>query len=173
MTICEYLTGDERRIAYTMKRLEVKPGFLLIYDAEDEAVALSRRWHVSGSYVVHKPFGRKRAFFHNLVMHTPDGYVVDHINGDKLDCRKQNLRICFSAENARNRKLNKNNTSGFKGVSRVSKNRWRASLRINGSDIRGSLYSDPAMAAKEYDLMSRAWHGEFGRVNADLAADGK
>lgn len=155
------------------KRLEVKPGFLLIYDAEDEAVVLSRRWHVSGGYVVHRPFGQRRSFFHNLVMHTPDEYVVDHINGNGLDNRKQNLRICSRAENARNRKLNKNSTSGFKGVSRVSKNRWRASLRINGVDIRGSLYSDPAVAAKEYDLMSRAWHGEFGRVNADFGAVGQ
>ena len=62
-----------------------------------------------------------------LLMNPIEDEVVDHINGDRLDNRKENLRVCTQAENLRNRKMNKNNSAGFKGVAR-SGSKWRARI---------------------------------------------
>ena len=53
---------------------------------------------------------------HRLILDAPPGKHVDHINGDTLDNRKCNLRLCSIRENLLNRGPNKNNTSGYKGV---------------------------------------------------------
>ena len=61
-----------------------------------------------------------------------DGNVVDHINGNKGDNRKSNLRICTHAENGRNLKKKKNNTSGFPGVEITKSGRFSATIMIDG-----------------------------------------
>jgi hypothetical protein len=60
--------------------------------------------------------------------------VVDHINGNSLDCRKVNMRICTQAENNQNKtRLSINNTSGIRGVSWAKdKQKWRSKVVVNG-----------------------------------------
>ena len=63
-----------------------------------------------------------------------EGLVIDHINGDPLDNRLQNLRAVTASENSRNRTLSNNNTSGFTGVRFVERcNKWRASIWTKGT----------------------------------------
>ena len=62
---------------------------------------------------------------HDVVMWKPKGYMIDHINGNTLDNRKENLRICTNKQNIRNSGKYKNNTSGFKGVT-WSYGKWNA-----------------------------------------------
>ena len=154
------------------RRAELKPGLFLLYDEQDESHFQSRKWHAMRSgrtwYAAHKPWKSAHVFFHNLVMPPTDWLMVDHINRDGLDCRRENLRLVTKAQNMRNRRINKNNTSGFKGVTKVSRNRWRAQIRVDGVDYRGRLWPDPEMAAREYDLMSRAYHGQYGATNEQL-----
>ena len=60
---------------------------------------------------------------------------VDHIDGDKLNNRKENLRECTRANNLKNRKLNHNNKTGHKGVFWYDYNdyqKWRAYITLNG-----------------------------------------
>lgn len=59
-------------------------------------------WHLSDTgYAVRRTNGETTRL-HRLIMNCPEGLVVDHLNGDKLDCRKSNMRICTQAENTKN-----------------------------------------------------------------------
>lgn len=74
--------------------------------------------------------------FHDIVMNRPKGMVVDHINRNALCNRKDNLRIVTQRVNVLNRGLNKNNTSGYTGVSfRNDTGKWKACIVVHGKDI--------------------------------------
>tara|TARA_R100000995_G_scaffold71191_1_gene39828 strand:+ start:267 stop:914 length:648 start_codon:yes stop_codon:yes gene_type:complete len=60
--------------------------------------------------------GRSQAFVHRLIMGFPEGMDVDHINGNGLDNRRENLRVCTRSQNAMNKKLRSDSTTGYKGV---------------------------------------------------------
>ena len=66
-----------------------------------------------------------------LLMNPNVNEVVDHINGDRLDNRKANLRVCTQSQNLQNRKMNKNNSAGFKGVAKSGR-KWRARITFEG-----------------------------------------
>jgi len=61
---------------------------------------------------------------HREILHVSVGYEVDHINRNRLDNRKSNLRICSHAENTRNASTRKDNLSGHKGVSSKTTGGW-------------------------------------------------
>jgi len=100
-----------------------------------------------------------------LVGATPD-IEVDHKNGDGLDCRKDNLRVCSHAENMRNMKRHRDNSSGYKGVSWHSQTKqWRAKICLNYKTYHLGLFDDPIDAALAYDKASKSLHGVFARTN--------
>ena len=72
---------------------------------------------------------------HRLIMNAKEGEIIDHINYNTLDNRKSNLRITDKSGNAMNRRgLNKNNTSGFRGVSRQGDG-WMVRKTVNGKRV--------------------------------------
>ncbi len=95
-----------------------------------------------------------------------DGTVVDHINGDGLDNRRENIRICSQSQNNRNRLPNKNSTSRFKGVSfKTEKGKWQAQISIEHKGIFIGYYDTEVEAAKAYDNAARKYHKEFAYLN--------
>lgn len=101
---------------------------------------------------------------HRLIMNAPKGVQVDHINGDSLDNRKENLRLCSAQENARNRQQRKDVKAPFKGVQPTG-NRFSATLTENGISISLGTYETAADAARAYDAEAVARFGEFARTN--------
>lgn len=97
-----------------------------------------------------------------------DGLVVDHINGDRFDNRRSNLRVCTLSENNRNRrsaKLTKaEKTSRFKGVYRLGF-RWKAAINFDGVHCDLGTFEQEEEAARTYDMFARKLHGEFACVN--------
>lgn len=94
----------------------------------------------------------------------PSSYI-DHINGDKLDNWIANLREATTSENNRNKSAQKNNTSGFKGVSWHSgKMKWRAQIAVYGKNSHMGYFDTPEEAHEAYSSASIRLHGEFGRV---------
>jgi hypothetical protein len=107
---------------------------------------------------------RKKSHMHRVIMNAPDGMEVDHVNGDGLDNRRENLRICTRAQNAHNTGIHPRNTTGFKGVSRTRQG-FVAQMVINGKHIYIGTFKSPEEAAKAWDESAKKNHGEFARLN--------
>ena len=82
-------------------------------DEADFLVVSAISWFVTDRGYVRSSTGKPRVLLHRHLLSPADGVVVDHINGDKLDNRRCNLRLATHAENMRNRKLSQ---AGSKGV---------------------------------------------------------
>ena len=91
----------------------------------------------------------KQEYLHRIITRETISYV-DHINGNKLDNRKSNLRICSNADNLKNRvKLPSNNTSGILGVRyRADRSKWYAEIQVNNKRIRLGSYIDKEDAVR-------------------------
>lgn len=127
-----------------------------------------RDWHIRNGYAVSLDDNKSPIRLHRLVTNAPNDTHVDHINGDRLDNRLENLRICTNEENRRNNnKLNKHNTSGYRGV-RKFKKKWRAQICVNGEIIHLGTFSDAIQAAHVYDEAALKHHGEFATTNKKL-----
>lgn len=95
---------------------------------------------------------RSNERMHRVIMNARKTQEVDHINGDGLDNRRCNLRLCTRSQNMGNVKAYKNSSSRFKGVSwnKINKN-WRAYIRVNGKMLNLGSFKSEIEAAKAYD----------------------
>ena len=96
-----------------------------------------------------------------------DKRIADHIDGNTLDNRRSNLRICNSMENSRNRRVNKDRTtSKYKGVFFDSfEQKWAADISINGRSKRIGHFPSEIKAARAYDSWAKFIFGEFAVTN--------
>jgi hypothetical protein len=143
-----------------MTALELYGGQRALVDPDDLERTRRRKWHVgSGGYVRSTRWvlggggAVETTLLHRFVLDAPAGAIVDHINGDKLDNRRENLRIVTAQVNQANRKrLNRNNTSGARGVVRRNGLRkpWRAQLYASGRVVHLGYFAtrDEAVAAR-------------------------
>ena len=116
------------------------------------------------SFYSNKGYARsgKDKFLHRLIMNAPDGMDVDHINGNPLDNRKCNLRICTHAQNSFNKGKYKNNTSGFKGVNWNNNNKkYQSRIMLNGKSISLGYFEKAEDAYKAYCGACVKYHQEF------------
>jgi len=89
---------------------------------------------------------------------------IDHVNGDKLDDRRANLRAASQAENMQNCPKHKDGVSGFKGVSRTGR-RYVAQIFVNGYNMSLGVYETPEQASVAYDYAAIKYFGEFAKLN--------
>lgn len=111
----------------------------------------------------------QRIIFHRIVMKVDNPKVqVDHINGNRSDNRKCNLRICSNQENSFNKYKNSNNTSGYKGVYYdKERNKWRVSIQYNGKSLKSpKRYNTPEEAYSWYVQKSNELFGGFSVYNS-------
>lgn len=138
----------------------------VVVDAADAHLLANSTWRIRrGGYVV-RQYGGQTIFLHRLILAPKPGQVVDHVNGDKLDNRRVNLRICSIAQNSKNQALRVTNTSGFKGVHPAgTRGKWQARIRCDGKQHYLGLFDDPRVAAHAYNRAAVELHGEFARLN--------
>ena len=155
-----------------MKKIDIStkkfPNRFTLVDDSDFAELSKYKWHISPNhcgipYVVCSRFKMHRQI---LGLKKGDGKMSDHRNGDTLDNQRSNLRVCNNSENQRNRKLNCNSTSGYKGVLWIKEiNKWRPQLMVNGKRIYFGAFTCPIKAAKAYDTGAKKYFGKFSRLN--------
>lgn len=111
---------------------------------------------------------KKTVFLHNWLLDVPPGKVVDHANGNGLDCRRVNMRICSPTENRRNLSKWKCTTSSqFKGVHFAPRYRmqWAAAISVNHRTIHIGRFPTEIAAAKAYDTEATKRFGKFAKLN--------
>jgi len=137
--------------------------FSLVDDSDFESVNMFK-WYLSGRYPV-KSFGkrpnRKKISLHRFLLDTPNGMVVDHINGDGLDNQRKNLRVCTVAQNTINSSKRINTTSSkYKGVTKNNKP-YRAYI---GTKTLGYFKTEKE-AAEAYNNAAISIYGDFAKLN--------
>lgn len=116
-------------------------------------------------------FGLARTTLHRFIVDAEESQVVDHVNGDGLDCRRENLRACTPSQNAANRKTPSKNKWGFKGITRGGArtrqygNVYHAWVTHKGKKYGSCGHPTPEKAAKAYDKMARKFFGKFAQLN--------
>jgi len=144
-------------------------GKFAIVDAEDYPRLARYKWSASRSrhnLYACRCAGGKKISMHRVVANAPNGLLVDHIDGDTLNNRKANLRLCSITQNNRNRRPNRRATSKYKGVT-WSKccRKWFARIRPNRKVIYLGLFTDEIEAAVAYDRKAEVLFKDYAYLN--------
>lgn len=103
---------------------------------------------------------------HRMIMKAKPGQIVDHINGNGLDNRRENLRFCTGQQNSCNKKKMPFNKTGFKGVYWDKlKNKFAAQIGVQNKIKHLGYFDCPFKAARAYDAAAKELHGEFANLN--------
>lgn len=161
-----------------MIEIPLTKGYVTLVDDEDGDLA-GFKWQVSRSkqtaYAIrtiwHQSGTRETARLHRIIIarmlngSLTSKQQIDHINGDGLDNRRANLRLATPLQNARNRAIQCNNTSGVRGVSwSVPSQKWRARIMTCGVSIDLGLFDDIEGAAAARRTAEREHFGEFSTI---------
>ena len=143
-----------------------------IIDDEDFELVSSHKWSFSRSTKYPRCRNKKgeTVYMHRLLMGLShgDSRCVDHVNGNVLDNRRENLRICTRQQNACNKRNKALPKSGFRGVRKCSAHRWQALLIRGGKAIMLGSYTNILDAARAYDKAAIHYFGEFACTNATM-----
>lgn len=167
-----------------MVKVELTQGYVAIIDDIDSSI-LSYKWRFNGGYAVtwscKDKATRKMILMHKMILERKIGRtldtsveVTDHIDGNRLNNSRGNLRLASRFDNQHNRNVWGRNTSGYKGVSWCSsKRRWRAMVCAGGKSVHVGYFRDIVDAAIARDKMTIKLHGEFASLNfPELAQQG-
>ena len=164
----EYDLSNEYGIGYTLK------GEPFYFDKEDFEQIKDYCWHISdsGYLITNSPITHRKVRMHRLIMGCLDKKIfVDHINHNKLDNRKSNLRLATNQQNTMNKELLDRNTSGVTGVSfDKSRGKWKASIMIDYKDIFLGRFSDKESAIQARKEAENKYFGEYSYDNSVRAA---
>jgi hypothetical protein len=91
---------------------------------------------------------------------------VDHINGNGLDCRRENLRVATGSQNSANRPGWRYGSSQYKGVTfNKQRNKWQAKITFDSKTKHLGYFDDEIDAAKEYDKNALVLFGKYAKLN--------
>lgn len=155
-----------------MKTIPLTKGETAIVDDEDYEKLTKHSWCMSSNgYAKRCVFGKKRGINKTILMHqevidAKKGEWIDHINHNKLDNRKENLRICNASTNGANQRVSVKNTSGYKGVSwDKEKSKWLARIAYKGKQMNLGRYFTAREAAMAYNAKALELYKEFAYLN--------
>ena len=157
-----------------MKEIQLTQGKVALVDDDMYEYLNQWKWQVNKNgnkfYAIttlHINGKCKTTFMHRLISNNKNTKMhTDHINGDGLDNRKINLRICTHSQNLMNRGPQANNKTGYKGVSYDKNlNKFRATISINGINKNLGSYINLIDAARTYNAAALKYYGEFAKLN--------
>ncbi|OGG08966.1 hypothetical protein A2154_05200 [Candidatus Gottesmanbacteria bacterium RBG_16_43_7] len=150
-----------------MKYINVARKYKTIVDDEEFEYLNTYKWTLKKGYAVAKLCNRSGfLMMHKFIVFYPKSLTIDHINRNKLDNRKSNLRVCTQLQNNFNKPRQRNNESGYKGVCWDKKaQKWRAAISVNRRYFWLGYYDSKNQAAMAYNLAAKKHHREFACLN--------
>ena len=151
------------------REIPLTQGKVALVDDEDYERVSHFKWHAhrdqrAALWYARRTWRRPQRgsiLLHRLLLNAPRDKQVDHINGDGLDNRRCNLRLCSHAENMRNSR----SRSGLKGATfDKRRNKWYARICVNRRQIFLGFFDSEEEAHASYCAASICYHGAFGRV---------
>lgn len=161
-----FKTGHDKREAVLdgdTAKLPLTRGMVAIIDVTDLETTNAYQWYFDGKYASTNLLNEGKMRLHTLLMQPKDG-VVDHINRDKLDNRRSNLRKCSVGDNNHNQE--DKNPHGLRGITwNKRKQKWVAQISINNKNKGLGYFQSKIEAAKAYNERAIEIYGEFANLN--------
>lgn len=152
----------------TIRSIQLTKGAFAVVDEEDFSLVDGLNWHLNPyGYAAGKTRacdGRRTVLMHRLILDAPSRCIVDHINGDRLDNRKANLRLVTKSINTQKGDRPARAGSGYRGVYRDG-NKWAARARLNYRFHYLGAFDAPEEAAAVYDQFVLTHFGEHATIN--------
>jgi hypothetical protein len=137
---------------------------------EDDFIKLNRyKWHYNVKRKGDQGYAQRKSknkiiYMHDFIVNCPPNKIVDHKDGDSLNNKKENLRICTQTNNMMNKSIMSNNKSGYKGVHfHKQTGKWRAQIKVKGKIKSLGLFDNPEDASKIRNKAAKLYHGEFAK----------
>jgi len=162
-----------------MAEIILSDGLITLVDDLDLPLLQEYTWHsmtgssISTHYAVRHIKKERKSIailMHREILGLQKGGFCDHINGNGLDNRRENLRQATHSQNMRNSRKNKQETSSkYKGVYREKRDkRWRANITVDGKKIKLGSFHIEKDAAIAYDKAAKYYFEEFANFNFEV-----
>ena len=156
-----------------MKQIPLTQGKFAIVDDEDFDILEKHKWsyrkmgNCEYAETRIRVNGKQQTIMmHRMILDFPKNKFVDHVDMNGLNNQRSNIRVCNRSQNGMNRKVFKNNKSGFKGVMKdKERGLWKSRIYFNKVAIFLGRFSDIVEAAKAYDAAAKRLFGDFARLN--------
>ena len=153
-----------------MKEIKLggKRGGVALVDDEDFERVNKQSWYqaIHGYATGSSAKGEKRIYLHRIILNAPKDFEVDHIDHNKLNCQKSNLRIVTGQQNHWNISK-RGKKSKYKGVILFDydnrKAKWKAAIGSDNTLI--GYFENERHAAMAYDIWAKEWYGEYAYLN--------
>jgi len=150
-------------------KLITKKGETILIDKKDYSIISAYNWRLTDGYAItdiKRSNGKYTTMrMHRLLFGFPTA-EFDHINLNRADNRRNNLRLATKNQNGYNRFKQSNNTSGFKGVHKLRRTgKYQTHISLDGKNLFLGTFNTKAKAALAYDMAAREYHGAFRRAN--------
>ena len=162
--------------------VELTQGQVTLVDIDDLEKIGEYRWHADwnqskkayyATSSVNISYKKQKTIrLNRLIMNAPKGLVVDHIDGNPLNNRKSNLRVCTPSQNCTNKGKYITNTTGHKGLVKV-KDTYEVYISINGKSTYVGCSKEYEAAVKIQEEKSKMIHGEFFRIEPCMTMERK
>lgn len=157
---------EDHSVIYTAKKENI------FVDTEDVKLLSQYTWRINNGYAVSQVKDQatkkyNRIYMHRLLLNPLDDVLIDHMDTDRSNNRKQNLRLCNEVQNNSNRSKSNNNINNkFKRVRfREFLNAWEVQISANGKQYNIGTFSNELAGANAYNFYAKLIHGEFANLN--------
>ena len=156
-----------------MNKIPLTQGKFAIVDDEDYEELSKYKWHYHKNRMKYPGYAMRAIYIdgkqiilrmHRVILNISKNKQGDHINGNTLDNRRSNLRVCTQKENNWNASKRKDNTSGYKGVHHF-KGKWAARIQVDNKRLFLGYYETVKEAAKGYDIAAKKYFDNYSKLN--------
>lgn len=143
-----------------MREIRLLRGQVALVDDDDYDAMSKFQWRLSKFYAITQD-GPRTIRMHRLILNAPIHMEVDHINGNGLDNRRENLRLATHQQNSWNARVPVTNPLGLKGVSKVHDTRFRSMIMCRGTPIHLGYFNTAEAAHAAYKAAAEQLFGQF------------